>query len=468
MNHQLISQPLLPRMRLLGSGIFVLLILASVIIPKPAQAYFWRNWFKKKIPTAAAPLVVHRDSLLSAWHHYQIKEKNNSGRESEFRNRKIMLNGLSMRYEFKKFGSKPPNGYPLYIALHGGGGTSPAVNDSQWQEMTKYYQQSVDTGIYLAPRGITNSWNLHFVDESYPIYDRLIENMILFADVDPNQVYLLGFSAGGDAVYQISARMSDRFAAANMSAGHPNGVSLKNLYHLPFMIQVGQLDSAFERNRVGAESCLTLDNLRRQYPDGYQLECNIHYLMGHNFFDNHPTPLNFAVLADPNGWLAKSSHAPTVRRDTNAIRWLKKFTRDPIPPRVIWDLTTRANRSKIAGHSDQFSHGMNYWLDIGDHTAESLGTSEIIVRYERAQNKIVVEKSAPYLKILLKQEMLDLNQPIKIAVDDQTLEIRVAPSASTLAKTLEDRGDINYCFEVAILIEKDPANGNLFKVSQVD
>jgi poly(3-hydroxybutyrate) depolymerase len=34
--------------------------------------------------------------------------------------------------------------------------------------------------------------------ESYPLYDRLITNMVLFEGVDPERVYLLGFSAGGD------------------------------------------------------------------------------------------------------------------------------------------------------------------------------------------------------------------------------------------------------------------------------
>ena len=39
---------------------------------------------------------------------------------------------------------------------------------------------------------------------------------IVFEDVDPNRVYLLGYSAGGDGVYQLAPRMADRFAAASM------------------------------------------------------------------------------------------------------------------------------------------------------------------------------------------------------------------------------------------------------------
>ena len=55
--------------------------------------------------------------------------------------------------------------------------------------------------------------------------------MIVYEGVDPNRVYLTGFSAGGDGVYQITARMNDRFAATNMSAGHHNWVNFENLYN---------------------------------------------------------------------------------------------------------------------------------------------------------------------------------------------------------------------------------------------
>jgi poly(3-hydroxybutyrate) depolymerase len=33
------------------------------------------------------------------------------------------------------------------------------------------------------------------------MYERLIENMIIFRGVNPNKVYILGYSAGGDGTY---------------------------------------------------------------------------------------------------------------------------------------------------------------------------------------------------------------------------------------------------------------------------
>ena len=82
-----------------------------------------------------------------------------------------------------------------------GGGCPAEVNDGQWEHMKVYYRDCVDHGIVVAPRGCQDTWDLHFCGPSFALYDRLIENMICFLDVDPDKVYILGFSAGGDGVY---------------------------------------------------------------------------------------------------------------------------------------------------------------------------------------------------------------------------------------------------------------------------
>lgn len=65
----------------------------------------------------------------------------------------------------------------------------------------------------------------------------LIENMVLFENVNPNRVYVIGYSAGGDGIYQIGPRMADRWAGAAMIAGHPNGAPADNLRNTAFTLQ---------------------------------------------------------------------------------------------------------------------------------------------------------------------------------------------------------------------------------------
>ena len=93
-------------------------------------------------------------------------------------------------------------------------------------------------------------------------FQRLIENFVVEHGVSPNRVYLMGYSAGGDGVYQLAPRMADRFAAASMMAGHPNNANPLGLRNLPFMIFAGGKDAAYNRNKVAAEWGVKLAKLR--------------------------------------------------------------------------------------------------------------------------------------------------------------------------------------------------------------
>ena len=168
----------------------------------------------------------------AAWDEHVRAIREAGVMESELAQGRMNFGDVSMRIGVFVVGEKPEGGYPLYIALHGGGADdTPDLNDWQWDIMKDYYRYCLDCGVYVAARGVRDTWDTHFNPESYPLYDRLISYMILSYDVNPNKVYIEGFSAGGDGVYAITSRMADRFAAANMSSGHPNYVSLDNLYN---------------------------------------------------------------------------------------------------------------------------------------------------------------------------------------------------------------------------------------------
>lgn len=59
---------------------------------------------------------------------------------------------------------------PLYITLHGGGESDSKDNNDQWLEMFQYYNDAVENGIYIACRVITDTWDLHFQEDSYVLY----------------------------------------------------------------------------------------------------------------------------------------------------------------------------------------------------------------------------------------------------------------------------------------------------------
>ena len=386
--------------------------------------------------------------------------------------------GQTMRFMMERLGEPGENGrYPLYITLHGGGESTPESNDVQWMVMHDYYRGAVDNGLYIACRGITDTWDLHFRPGSYPLYDRLIQAAVYLYHADPDRVYLLGFSAGGDGVYQIAPRMADRFAAANMSSGHPNGVSLLNLMNCPFGIQVGVRDYYSEsamRCIRGAEMDRVLNGYREKTGQGYVHRVLVHVPAGHNFDDCGEADAQ--VLADPaayadpgitldmmdaflaaltsttgewgvdslsyypesetpafdeavRGIVTEEFGLKTVEVDANAVRWVSGFVRDPAPKTVVWDLSTRA----ATREAESF-----YWfkadktVDQGTVTASLTGDNTLTVTPENVNGDF---------SILVSPALLDLSRPIKIITPDGERLVRVNPSYDTMLSSMRETGD---------------------------
>ena len=377
------------------------------------------------------------------WHEYLNQVKNDKIRIEEVENRAMTFDDATMKYGFFVKGEPDESGYPLFIALHGGGQSdTPDLNDSQWVQMASYYRNSVENGIYVNPRGVRDTWDCHFNPESYPLYDRLIENMIAFYDVDPNRVYLTGFSAGGDGVYAIVAKMPDRFASANMSAGHPNGLPLWNLYNMPLQLQVGENDTDYERNTVTAQYGKLLDEYQAELGGGYIHNTYVHQGQGHNFPDY--SVQNQTVMADSGAWL-DSGDSSVIETDTNAIRLMEQYVRNPLPERVVWDLSQRAEKRT----EESF-----YWLQADSHITEG----KIIVSYDKETNSINVEECsiAGEVTFLLNNDMLDLFAPITVNTPAGSNTITVTPDYDLLYETTMERGDCNYQFAAKITFPFEP------------
>ncbi|HIK81599.1 MAG TPA: polyhydroxyalkanoate depolymerase, partial [Planctomycetes bacterium] len=188
-------------------------------------------------------------------------------RASEMEKRELTIGDLKMPFWYQSLGTPPATGRSLWISLHGGGGAPAEVNDGQWENQKKLYRP--EEGIYLAPRAPTNSWNLWHQPHVDQFFDRLIENLIVFEQVDPNRVYILGYSAGGDGVYQIGPRMADRWAAVAMMAGHPNDARPDSLRNTAFTLHMGGQDEPYNRNGQAVIWQKKLADLASADPGGY-------------------------------------------------------------------------------------------------------------------------------------------------------------------------------------------------------
>ena len=377
-------------------------------------------------------LKEYRDMVWEQWEDAMLDSETLQFETEEFA---MTFGEATMRYTVEVFGEMPDAGYPLYIAMHGGGADdTPDFNDSQWEAMQNYYTDHLDCGVYVAVRGVRDTWDTHFNPESYPLYDRLIEYMILTEYVDPNRVYLTGFSAGGDGAYAIGGRMSDRFAAVNMSSGHPNGISMENFYNLPIELQAGEYDTDFDRNIITAQYGQLLDELQSEYPDHYEHRTLIHKDRGHNFEDYSREEVE--VYADIDGYVS-GGNLRTEWVNSYAPDWLDGHVRNPLPESIRWDLSTRAELRE----TDAF-----YYLSADKDT-------QGIIQVYRDGNYMLLapEKLEGDFIICFNEDMIDFSKPVRFEIEDRgELEVMLIPEESWLSFTTFDRGDRNYQFEAGV------------------
>ena len=336
------------------------------------------------------------------WDDYAKYIKEN--RQAEMDSRKITIGEMSMPFFYTVTGDIPEGGRSLYISLHGGGGTTQQVNDGQWENQKKLYQ--IHEGVYLAPRAPNNAWNMWFQDHIDAMFDRIIQNMIIFENVNPNRIYLMGYSAGGDGLYRMAPRMADRWAATSMMAGHPGDTSMISLFNTPFSIHAGANDTAYNRNSEAVKYGEIMDELERTNPGGY--------------------PHWTEIYPDKGHWIDKGA--------ADAIPWMHSFTRNPNPKKIIWQ---------------QNKHKRFFWLAV-----DKLSQDKVVHVKIRDQIINVNADDLDEISIRLNDNMLDLNYEIIVKSDNKELYKGPANrTINTIHKTLAERGDPTSTFTSEITVK---------------
>jgi dienelactone hydrolase len=322
------------------------------------------------------------------------------------------------------------------------------MNDEQWQQMQRYYLSSIDTGIYVAPRGPNNTWNLHFDDDAQAFYGQLLRDLRLYGNVDPDRIYLLGYSAGGDGVYQLAPRFASQLAAASMSAGHHNGVPADNLMHVPMLLQVGELDDAYDRNKETVRYGMILDSLQKRFLGEFVHQVYVHAQAEHSYVLDRRGPTFLAnVCADPIAWLHGAKAAATRQAITDAPTWLAHHRRDPYPRYLRWDTGTRT-----AGGNDF------YWISVERPAAGQLvevWADPVHAEHEIGHNEIVVAAFKGALDIHLHEKLFNPQQAVTIKVAGQTFVVPPKPSMLAMAVGMARTGDPAFAFYQTMRIVGD-------------
>ena len=326
---------------------------------------------------------------------------------SAYRNHIIKDDSREMPLWWAVYGEKPIDGYSLYISLHGGGGTTREVNNQQWENQKRLYRPK--NSVYVAPRAPWNLWNMWCKEGIDALYEQLIQMGVAYEGVNPDKVYVMGYSAGGDGVWRLGPRMADTWAAASMMAGHPGDVSLVNLRNTPFMIWCGENDAAYDRNRLNAERGVQMDSLQRQDIGGYIHETHIVKGKGH--------------------WMD--------RVDTVAVSWMAQYRRNPYPKHIVWQ-------------QEEVLKPYFYWLGVSQNEMKRGKT----VRAAVQGNKIILDRcDYSSLTIYLNDELVNLNRPVEVICQGKRLfKRRVPRTESMMRQTLTERNDWGYMFPAMIKV----------------
>ncbi|MCH2064879.1 MAG: hypothetical protein MK194_14285 [Roseibacillus sp.] len=347
------------------------------------------------VPEGALSRKDAREASSLVWE--TLRKELAEERKAEMESKVVKAAGKEMKILEQTFGKAPEGGRSLWISMHGGGGAPARVNDQQWHNQIRLYAPK--EGIVVAPRAPTNTWNLWHQGHIDDLFDRLIENFVITRGVDPNRVYLMGYSAGGDGVYQLAPRMADRFASAAMMAGHPNNANPLGLRNLSFMIFMGGKDGAYGRNRVAAEWGKKLGELRKGDPAGYEHKVTIYPQHGH--------------------WMNGD--------DREALPWMSARTRDPWPKKIVW-------------HQSGRTHERFYWLAVPRGTAKGGQTLEAEVK---GQEIIISAGGRKEMIVRLNDQLVDLDQPVVVKVDGREVyRGKVERSVQAIWSSLRERPDV--------------------------
>lgn len=342
----------------------------------------------------------------------------------------------TMPYLLFSRGKRPDKGWPLFFQTHGGGGTDQKlsgphgweVNTMDWKAQIGVCLFSLPEGMYFVPRMANDNKGRWWMKHNHIAFDKLIRRAILFRDVDPNRIYMMGISEGAYGTEAMTPFWADRFAGGcAMAGGAGGGERFYNLRNTPFRSDNGSGDTMFKRIELAEQAHDYLASLRKMDPGGYDHSLAIQKGRGHGI-DYQPGPA-----------------------------WIAGKVRKPHPARICW-----FNFALDGQRRTDFS-----WLSLAKAPErDTLITAEV----DRPKNRIAitarinppevkdevpvyaqstpppVENRIPYtgntLTVHLNDDMLDLDKPVSVIVNGkEAFSGKVARKADQMADDIARHGD---------------------------
>jgi len=340
---------------------------------------------------------------LAAWEAFRVSPIHD-GLKQDFDAHQVRFEKHLSAYTVKTVGTRPTNGWAMFIAMHGGGGAPKEVNDRQWKHMQIYYRDHPEAGgyLYVALRAPNDTWNGFYDTYVYPLIDNLTRQFRLFGDIDPNKIFIMGYSHGGYGAFAIGPKMPDHFAAIHASAAAPTDgeTTGKTLRNTIFTCMVGEKDTMYGRYERDKKFADAIEKLRGDRTDIYPVRVDI---------------------------IAGNGHTGLPDRDI--IKEMYPAVRNPAPRELTWQMTDKVIKDF-------------FWLQT-----ETPGKNRgIEARCEDNCVTVTTSTNVTSGSVLLDGRLIDFSKPVTLTVNGSSSVRKLQPSLRVLCETLLRRGDPELAF----------------------
>jgi len=320
----------------------------------------------------------------------------------------------------------------LIVGLHGGGEGAGSADEpaGTWQHkscMGMYPQGLVLTG---------DNWNTVHGEKHILT---LIEIAKAQHDIDPDRVYVMGFSMGGTGSWHMAGRFPDLFAGAAPCAG---------------VLMASPKSAVPTKEEVGTIQ--------------YGLVPNVRNLAMYSFIgleDRNCPPGTFLYLADVLADLKKSdpegygkvrltfheglAHAFPPGEPQACIDWLTEQERDTFPKKIVWEYCS--DPFPLPKEHDKTARWQRHWFYWIRHDAPEDRMEITAVRDGNTIALSTVSYSNRGLRVLLNPEMIDVGAEVVVTLEGKEIyRGKPQPTFRDVVESLDGRLDRRLVFDRSI------------------
>jgi dienelactone hydrolase len=314
----------------------------------------------------------------------------------------------------------------LVMSLHGGGEGAGSA-DSSW---------TVKGCMTIGPQGLLihgDNWNRVHGEKQILT---LIEIAKAQFDIDPDRVYVMGFSMGGTGSWHMAGRFPDLFAGAAPCHGvvmaHPKSqvrtkeevVSIQyglipNVRNLPMYYFTGYED----------KNCMpgtylyvwdVIEELRREDPGGYaRIRFKCYEGVAHSFPPGEPG---------------------------NCIKYLSQFRRDSYPAKIRW--VYAAYPHPLPDEKDRTGRYQQHWFYWLRHDRPEDRMEIVATRQGNSFDIVLLGGDAEGLYVMLNPDMIDVTEEVVVRVEgEEVYRGKPEPDVVTIVESLDAKLDKTLTFD---------------------